>query len=204
MQVLAGQLLAHHAYGQAADKLRLEAVLDEVARLGLAQDGGGVVERGPAVLAEADLALAQPAADLVAQPLERAGDDEEDVPGVDRVLARLASAAAPLELERALELRLDVHGVAHGHLRLLHELEQRGLHPAPAHVPAAGDVAGGGDLVDLVDVDDAVLGELDVAIRAGDEVAHQVLHVAADVAGFAELGGVGLDEGDADQFGPRA
>ena len=32
-----------------------------------------------------------------------------------------------------------------------------------------------------------------------DKLADQVFHVAADVAGLAELGGVCLDKGDADQ-----
>ena len=36
------------------------------------------------------------------------------------------------------------------------------------------------------------------------EVAHQVLDVAADVAGLGELGGVGLDERHADEFGDAA
>ena len=33
------------------------------------------------------------------------------------------------------------------------------------------------------------------------QVAHEVLDVATDVAGFAKLGGVGFDEGHADQLG---
>ena len=110
-------------------------------------------------------------------------------------------AAAPLELEGGLELRLDVHRVARGHLGFLHELEQGRLHAAPADIAPADGVAGGGDLVHFVDVDDAVLRQGDVAVGPGDEVAHEVFHVAADVAGFAELGGVGLDEGHADQLG---
>ena len=34
-----------------------------------------------------------------------------------------------------------------------------------------------------------------IVVGLADQVAHQVLHVAADVAGLAELGGVALDEG---------
>ncbi len=69
--------------------------------------------------------------------------------------------------------------------------------------PFAGDVAGdggvvalAGDLVDLVDVDDAPLGALDVVVGGLDEVEEDVLHVLADVAGLGEGGGVGDGEGD--------
>ena len=53
----------------------------------------------------------------------------------------------------------------------------------------------------FVEVDDAVLRELHVAVGAVNEFAHEVFDVAADVAGFAELGGVGLHERHADQVG---
>ena len=71
--------------------------------------------------------------------------------------------------------------------------------PRPLTSRPPGEVGGGGDLVDLVDVDDAVLREVGVAVGAGDEVAHEVFHVAADVARLAELRGVRLDEGHADE-----
>ena len=53
---------------------------------------------------------------------------------------------------------------------------------------------GAGDLVDLVDIDDAVLGPFYVAVGLAHQFAHQILHVAADIARLAELGGVRLDE----------
>ena len=58
-----------------------------------------------------------------------------------------------------------------------------------------------GDLVNFVNVNDAVLRPLHVAVGEPQEFADQVFDVAADVAGFGEFGGVGLDEGDADQIG---
>ncbi len=66
-----------------------------------------------------------------------------------------------------------------------------------------GDVTGdrrvlglAGDLVDLVDVDDAVLGALDVEVRGLDELEEDVLDVLADVAGLRERGRIGDGEGD--------
>ena len=57
----------------------------------------------------------------------------------------------------------------------------------------AGDVAGDGgvlalarDLVDLVDVDDAALGALDVVVGVLEQVEDDVLDVLADVAGLGE------------------
>ncbi len=85
----------------------------------------------------------------------------------------------------------------------LHQLEQVGLHAAAADVPARG-VVGGGDLVDLVDVDDAVLGAGHVAVGQAQQVAHHVFDVAAHIAGLGELGGIGLDERHADQVGRAA
>ena len=69
----------------------------------------------------------------------------------------------------------------------------RPLTSRPVELPA------GGDLVDLVNVDDAVLGARHVAVRQPHQVAHHVLDVAAHVAGLGELRGVGLDERHANQ-----
>ena len=67
--------------------------------------------------------------------------------------------------------------------------------PSPRHV--AGDrrvVALAGDLVDLVDVDDAALRLLDVVVGVLEQVEDDVLDVLADVAGLGEAGGVGDGE----------
>ena len=133
----------------------------------------------------------------LAHLLERAGDDEENVASIDG-LPLLLSAVA-LEFERGLDLALDIVSGSQGHLGFLHELEQRGLHAAATDV-AALPTGGGGDLVHLVDINDAVLRGIDIAIRPLHEIAHEVVDIAAHVAGLAELGGVGLDEGNADQL----
>ena len=137
----------------------------------------------PAVVREAPL-------DDLVQPLEGAAADEEDVRGVDldEVLVRVLAAA----------LRRHVGDGA------LDDLEQRLLHAL------AGDVAGdrwvvalARDLVDLVDVDDAALGALDVEVGGLDQVEQDVLHVLADVAGLGERGGVGDGEGHIEDLGQR-
>ncbi len=51
-------------------------------------------------------------------------------------------------------------------------------------------------LVDLVDVDDALLGPLDVVVGGLDQLEEDVLDILADVAGLGEGGGVG--DGDRD------
>jgi len=85
----------------------------------------------------------------------------------------------------------------HGGRRALEYLQQRLLHAL------AGDVAGdrrvlglAGDLVDLVNVDDARLGTLDVVVGGLDQLEQDVLDVLADVAGFGQRGGVGDRERD--------
>ena len=90
-----------------------------------------------------------------------------------------------------------------GH-RALDDLEQRLLHAL------AGDVAGdrrvlalARDLVDLVDVDDAALGALDVVVRRLEQVEDDVLDVLADVAGLGQRGGVGDRERHVEDLGQR-
>lgn len=72
----------------------------------------------------------------------------------------------------------------------------------------AGDIAGDrrvfalpGDLVDLVDVDDAGLGLLDVEVRGLDQLEKDVLDVLTDIAGLRQRRGVGEREGDVEHPG---
>ena len=74
----------------------------------------------------------------------------------------------------------------------------------------AGDVAGDGgvlvlaaDLVDFVDVDDALLGAGDVAVGGLQQLEDDVLDVLADVAGFSERGRVDDGEGHVEHLGQR-
>ena len=99
----------------------------------------------------------------------------------------------------AAALRRDVADGAFEHL-------QQGLLDALAgDVAGDGDVlAGLGDLVDFVDVDDAALGCLDVEVGGVEQLEQQVLDVLADVAGLGEGGGVADGEGDVEDLGEGA
>ena len=140
--------------------------------------------------AEAKSALADAVGDDLFQAGERARHDEQHVGGVDldELLMRMLAAA----------LR------GHGGLGALEDLQQRLLHTL------AGDVAGdrrvlalAGDLVDLVDVDDAGLGALDVVVGGLDQLEQNVLDVLADIAGLGQRGGIGDGERHVEHLGQR-
>src|SRR5664279_5552086 len=99
---------------------------------------------------------------------ERAGNDEQHVGGVDLdefLMGMLATA-----LRR------------HGRLRALQDLQQRLLHALTGNVTGDRRVFRlSGDLVDLVDVDDAGFCTLDVVIRRLDQLEQDVLDILPDV-----------------------
>ena len=139
---------------------------------------------------EADALLADAALDDRLEAGERSAEDEQHVGGVDRdeLLVRVLAAT----LRR------------HRRLRAFEDLEQRLLHALTRHV--AGDrrvLALAGDLVDLVDVDDAGLGPLGVEVGGLDQLEEDVLDVLADVAGLGERGGVGDGERHVEHPGQR-
>src|SRR5262249_50103739 len=85
------------------------------------------------------------------QPREGAAADEQDVGGVDlqELLLRMLAAA----LRR------------HGSYRAFHDLQERLLHAFARYVAGDRRVVGlAADLVDLVDIDDAALGALDIVV----------------------------------------
>ena len=80
----------------------------------------------------------------------------------------------------------------HGSRGALEDLEQGLLHAFARHVTRDRRVfALAGDLVDLVDVDDAGLRFLDVVVGGLNQLQQDVLDIFADVAGLGEGGGVG-------------
>src|ERR1017187_27955 len=151
------------------------------------------------VTVETNFRLADTAPDNIQHLVERAADDEQNVLRADRLAFDLAAA---LVFERGLQLRLDIRGRTQRDFGFLHQLEEIRLHATTAHV-APDDVGGRGDLVDLIEVHDAVFREVHIAIGALNEFAHEVFDVAADVTGFAELRGIRLHERHADQVGNR-
>ena len=89
-------------------------------------------------------------------------------------------------------------------LGALQDLQQGLLHALTGDV--AGDrrvLALAGDLVDLVDVDDAGLGALDVVVGGLDQFEQDVLDVLADVTGLGQRGGVGDGERHVEHLGQR-
>src|SRR5690606_12353821 len=161
---------------QAADELGDQAELDQVLGLDFGKDlahfhlAGAGLDLG----AEADATgLVAALLDDLVQAGERAADDEQDVAGVDLQEFLLRMLAPALR-------RHAGHGA-------LDQLEQRLLHAFAGHV--AGDrrvLALARDLVDLVDVDDALLRLVDVVVALLQQLLDDVLDVLADVAGFGE------------------
>ena len=125
--------------------------------------------------------LADAPPDHLFQADERAAADEQDVGGVHRreFLVRMLAAA----------LRRNVGD------RAFENLQQRLLHAFARNVAGDGRVLVlAADLVDFVDVDDALLAALHVAIGGLQQLEDDVLDILADVAGFGQRGGI--DDGE--------
>ena len=78
-----------------------------------------------------------------------------------------------------------------GH-RALKNLKQCLLNTLARDIAGDGEVLGlAGNLVDLVNIDDAHLCALNVAIGSVNELEQDILHVLAHIAGLGECGGIG-------------
>ena len=80
--------------------------------------------------------------------------------------------------------------------RAFHDLQQRLLHAFARHI--AGDrwvVRLAGDLINLVDINDATLGAFHVVFRRLQQFQDDVFHVFADIACFGQRGGIGHGKG---------
>src|SRR5208282_3237885 len=178
-------------HGEPADELGDEAELEEILGLDVAQDLAGLALLRPTYVgAEADRGAALALGDDLLEPGKGAAADEEDIGGVD--------------LE---ELLLRVLAPALGrHARdgAFHDLEERLLNAFARDI--AGDrgiVRLAADLVDLVDVNDAALGALDVVVRRLQELEDDVLDVLADIPRLGQRRGVSHGEGNVDDAGER-
>jgi len=90
----------------------------------------------------------------------------------------------------AASLRRNVHH------RPLQELEQSLLHPFPRHITRNGGiVALAGDLVDLINKDNAPFGGLHVIVGHLQQAGQQTLYVFAHIAGFGKHRGVNNRKG---------
>src|SRR5215469_7802555 len=184
--------VAHDAGdGKAADKLGNQAVTDQIAGLHLfEQFRVAALRRGGCanVRMEAQGAAADALLENLFQNHERATADKENVRGVHRGKFLVGMLAAALGRH-----------IGDGPFE---NLEQSLLDALTADV--AGD--GGvfvllGDLVDFVDIDDALLGFLDVAVGGLQQLQNNVFDVFANVASFGERGGVDDSKGHIEHAG---
>ena len=139
---------------------------------------------------EAQTRFANALGDDIGQAHERTAQDEQDVGGVDmdKLLLRMLTAT----LRR------------HGSLGTLDDFEQRLLNALARNIARDGQVLGlTGHLVDLVDVDDADLGPLDIEIRGRDQLEQDVLNVLADITCLGEGGCISDGERNLQRTGKR-
>src|SRR6516162_3291103 len=120
--------------------------------------------------------------DDLLEPIEGTSAHEQDVSRVDLqefLLRMLASALRRHRRDGA-----------------LHDLEQGLLNALARDVAGDRGVVGlAADLVDLVDIDDAALGPLDIVVGGLQQLEDDVLDVLADIAGFGERGRIRHREG---------
>ena len=124
---------------------------------------------------------------LTAEPLERAAADEQDVRRVD--LDRLAAHA----------VLVGAH--AHDDLLALEDLQEALLHAFARDVAIVPRALG--ELVDLVEIDDALLRALDVVAGGAEQLGDHRLDVFADVARLGERRRVGHRERNIEQTRQR-
>src|SRR2546425_2683712 len=169
--------------GQSADEFRDQAVFQEVLRLDLTENFAGLaVLRRQNLGAETDRRRPPARRDDLLEPIEGAAAHEQDVDGVDLQEFLLRMLASALRRHRG-------DGA-------FHDLEQRLLHALARDVAGDRGVVGlAADLVDLVDIDDATLGALDVVIGGLQQLEDDVLDVLTDIPGFGERRRIGHGEG---------
>ena len=83
---------------------------------------------------------------------------------------------------------------------LLHGLEQCTLYAGTGYI-GTDQIATGGDFVNFIDVDNAVLRKFNIVVRFSNQIPHKILDIAADITGFAEFGGIPFDKRHADFVG---
>jgi hypothetical protein len=168
--------------GSRPTKLRNQSELDQIFGFDLAkQVGDPLLALAVHRRRETDARLLGAVLDDLFQPVERPAADEQDVRRVDLQEVLVRMLAPPLR--------------RHAGHRAFDQLQQRLLHAFARHVARdAGVVRLAGDLVDLVDVDDAALRPLDVVVAVLQQLLDDVLDVLADVASLGQRGGVGDDE----------
>ena len=147
-------------------------------------------DRAAAADREADLLPPRARLDDLLETVERAAADEEDIPGVDLDVLLLRMLPAALRRNRR--------------SGSLEDLQQGLLHALAGDVPRDRRVlALAGDLVDLVDVDDAALALGHIEVRGLQQPNEDVLHVLAHVARLGQRRRVDDRERDLQGAGER-
>ena len=195
-EIIGGESFAKNTHGQAPDELGLKSIVDEILGPRLTQQifSGRLVMHGGT---ESDGSLALAFLDDFLQPGKGSADDEQNVPRVHH----LTSGAALARIEHHLHLAADVVRRIKSHFRFLHEFEQRRLHATTTDIATAAAFTTGGELVDLIEINNAVLGELDIAIRFCHQVTDEIIDIAPDITGLAELRGISLHKRHANEIG---
>src|SRR5207253_11097564 len=80
-----------------------------------------------------------------------------------------------------------------------HQFQEGGLNAATAYV-APAYIGTRRDLVDFVDIDDAILGKLNVPIGLLHQISNKIFNISTYIAGFAEFRCVRLYERNTNQI----
>ena len=173
------------------DQLGDQAELDEVLRFDFTKHRTDCTLRSTANLGpKSDTASLRAIADDFLEAVEGTTTNEQDVGGIDLnkvLVGMLASALRGNRCHSAFD-----------------ELEQGLLHALTRDITRNARVVGlAGDLVDLVDIDDAVLGFLDFVIAVLQQLLNDVLDIFTDITCFGQRGGIGDHEGHIEHAGER-
>jgi len=138
--------------------------------------------------AEAKGGLIGTVADNLFQAIERAAANEQNIGGIhlDELLLGVLAAA----------LRGNIGDGA------FQDLKQCLLDALSADITGDGGIfALAGDLVDLINVDNAALGPGHIEIRSLQKAQQDVFHILANITGFGQGGGIRNGKGDAQHLG---
>ncbi len=192
VEVFSCEILQEHSDGQASHQLFYQAILHEIF-------GGGVGEVVVPFSFREDLSLEShpllmhPFLYDVFQAGKCASDDEQ------HISCAYGGGFVPAKVHHTLHHRERVAGADQVHFRLFHGLEELGLDSCTGYVTAY-DTFIGSDFIDLVYEDHPAFREFYVSVGLAHQVPHQVFHVFAHVAGFAQFSCVALDQGYSQDF----
>ena len=183
-QILPGQPLQGGDDRHTAYQLGDDAELQQIVGLDLLEQFAGMalffaLHR----ILKPHAALAHPVLDDLFQTVERAAADKQDIAGIqlDELLMGVLAPALGRHIGNS----------------ALQYLQQRLLHALAGHIAGDGRIlALPSDLVDLIHVDDAPLGQLYVEIRRLQKAQQYILYVVTHIAGLGQCGGIGNGKGD--------